>query len=56
MTNALSKMLFIDSYKNGLNNEFAKRRKLDYGDVKNGEKVREFRKQEEYGPKKFIKP
>ena len=33
-----------------------KRRKLEKGDVKNGEKVKGFRQQEEYGPKKFIKP
>ena len=56
MTNAFSKMYFIDSYKNGLNNEFPKKRKLEHGDVKTGEKVKGYRKQEEYGPKKFIKP
>jgi hypothetical protein len=52
MTNVFSKLA---SYK-GLKNEFPKRRKLEHGDVKRGEKVREFRKQEEFGPKKFIKP
>ena len=31
-------------------------RGIEVGDVKNGEKVRSFRKQEEFGPKKFIKP
>tara|TARA_X000000368_G_C22872798_1_gene641684 strand:- start:249 stop:419 length:171 start_codon:yes stop_codon:yes gene_type:complete len=56
MTNAFSKMMFIDSFNSSLKDEFCKRRKIEVGDVKNGEKVRNFRKQEEYGPKKFIKP
>lgn len=55
MTNAISKYAYA-YYKNGLKNEFPKRRKLENDDVKNGEKVKRFRQQEEFGPKKFIKP
>ena len=56
MTNAFSKMQILDYFKSSVNDECFKRRKIEVGDVKNGEKVRSFRKQEEFGPKKFIKP
>jgi len=52
MTNSISKF----GYPNGLKNDCIKKRKLYHGDVKNGEKVKAFRIQGEYGPKKFIKP